>query len=189
MKAKRRFKRSLALGLAITALGAGTAQASVRPDDRAGQLGIGAQATPSASIRPDDRAGTLGVGTDVVSRYLHNHQTAVRPDDRAGIRGVGTQEVAAATATAAVPDVLERYAAAHPYGSGLSSAMGSTIVPRPPDVSDAAEAAKAISLTTSGGFHWGEYGAGVGTGIGFVLLLAGALTITPLVRRQRTQTT
>src|SRR6478736_4049329 len=34
------------------------------------------------------------------------------------------------------PDVFERYASAHPYGNGVS--VSSTIVSRPPDVSDAA---------------------------------------------------
>jgi hypothetical protein len=138
-------------------------------------LAAAAIAAPMAQAadRPDNGAGTLRVGTqpvaadtsDVVSRFLRNH----------------------APYGAVLPDVFERYAAAHPYGAALSSAVGLTVVGRPPDIGDAAEAAEAIPLTTSGGFHWGDYSAGVGTGIGFALLLAGALTITPLARRQRTQ--
>lgn len=123
-----------------------------------------------AGTRPDDRAGPLGIGTqqaavdgsDVISRYLTSHPAVVRPDDRAGIRGVGNP---------------------------LAVQQGSSgVVLRPPDVSDAAEAARAVSLTSSGGFHWGDYGAGVGSGIGLILLLAGGLMARPVFRRQRTQT-
>ena len=44
----------------------------------------------------------------------------------------------AARLSASVPDVLERYAATHPFGSGLS--VHDAAVSRPPDVSDAASA-------------------------------------------------
>jgi len=108
-------------------------------------------------------------------------QAATRPDDRAGPLGIGTQEVAA------VPDVIERTAAAHPYGRGLSAPLVAAAVARPPDVSDAAEAARAISSTDLGGFNWSDYGAGVGTGIGAVALLVGCCLVWLLVRRPRTQ--
>ena len=99
MNARRRFrfKRWLALGLALGALGSATAQAATRPDDRAGTLGVGTPATQSSPVRPDDRAGLRGADGDVVARYLNNHPTAVRPDDRAGIRGVGPVAVTPAT--------------------------------------------------------------------------------------------
>ena len=45
---------------------------------------------------------------------------------------------AAADANVQVGDVFERYAKAHPYGAGLSTS--STLVSRPPDISDAAAA-------------------------------------------------
>jgi hypothetical protein len=48
----------------------------------------------------------------------------------------------AGTANLAGPDVFERYATAHPYGSELSPALQSTLVSRPPDVGDAANAAR-----------------------------------------------
>src|SRR6266536_1493763 len=103
MKARRSFKQSLALGLALAALSTTAAQATTRPDDRAGPLGVGTAVLQNTAIRPDDRAGTLGVGTDVISRYLVSHPAAVRPDDRAGTLGVGTQPVAADTS-----DVVSR---------------------------------------------------------------------------------
>lgn len=56
----------------------------------------------------------------------------------------------------AIPDVVERYAAAHPYGSGLST--GSTII-------------------QASGFDWGDYAIGIGTGMGLILLLAGGLAM------------
>jgi hypothetical protein len=111
MKARRRFKQWLALGLALAALSTTAAQAATRPDDRAGPLGVGTAALQNSTIRPDDRAGTLGVGTDVVSRYLVSHPAAVRPDDRAGPLGVGTQSVAADTS-----DVVSRYLRNHSTG-------------------------------------------------------------------------
>ena len=65
---------------------------------------------------------------------------------------------------AAPPDVFERYASAHPYGVGLARA----------------------SVVAPGGFRWSDYGAGVGTGIVLVLLVAAGLVATPR-RRQGTQ--
>jgi hypothetical protein len=65
----------------------------------------------------------------------------------------------------ATPDVFERYAAAHPYGVGLA----------------------ATPIAAPAGFRWEDYGAGVGTGIALVLLLAGGVVATPIWRRQRRQ--
>ena len=39
-----------------------------------------------SSVRPDNRAGRLGIGAAV----SHSQPTAVRPDDRVGFRGIGT---------------------------------------------------------------------------------------------------
>jgi hypothetical protein len=173
MNARNRFKRWVSLGLALGALATPAALAGTRPDDRAGQRGVDAStAVQSLATRPDDRAGALGVGTqsiaadtsDVVSRYLRTHSTGSRPGDRTGALGVGS-------ASAVVPDVFERYAAAHRYGSGLNDAA----------------AARTVSLTGSAGFNWGDYGAGVGTGIGVILLLAAGLMATPVWRREHTQ--
>ena len=75
MNGMQLFRRTLAIGLAVTALGASSALAATRPDDRGGPHGVGA-------TRIDK--------SDVVSRYLTRHKTFPRPDDRAGIRGVGS---------------------------------------------------------------------------------------------------
>ena len=102
------------------------AQASIRPNDRAGTLGAGTELKTTAvpdvferaaaraahenqAVRPDDRAGARGVGTerpqtavaDVFERAFaraHANHQAVRPDDRGGSLGVGTPEVATASA-------------------------------------------------------------------------------------------
>jgi len=82
---------------------------------------------------------------------------ATQPNDRAGSLGVNS--------AATTPDAFERYANAHPYGAGLTVA----------------------STAVSTRFRWSDYGAGVGTGIVAVLLIAGGLLATPIGRRQRTQ--
>jgi hypothetical protein len=113
------------------------------------------------------------------------------------------QDAAAAT-NGAVPDVIERYAAAHPYGLsaqptpvdrivvqergrqhdfglfslGLTAPRTSTLISRPPDVSDAADAARyGSSFGGSTGFDWGDWAIGIGTGIGLALLLGTALVV------------
>jgi len=75
----------------------------------------------------------------------------------------------------AVPDVLERYAAAHPYSAGLVSATSSSEVVRPPDVRDAAYAARTIVPSQSSGFDWNDYAIGIGSGMGLTLLLVVSL--------------
>jgi hypothetical protein len=89
------------------------------------------------------------------------------------------------SSSTAVPDVIERYATAHPYGSGLSSQEVS--VPRPPDVTDAALAAQDSSFGSSSSFNWDDWAIGIGSGIGIALLLGGAL-VTSRQIRQRVRT-
>jgi hypothetical protein len=155
------------LALSLAAISATAAHAGTRPNDRAGVLGVGAQPIEQAATRPNDRAGVLGVGAQPiadssvgVSRYLRSD--AIRPNDRAG--SLGANPLGGNPAYASSPDVFERYASAHPYGSGLA----------------------ATSVAASSGFRWDDYGAGFGTGIVTALLLAGAVLATPR-RRQRTQ--
>jgi hypothetical protein len=115
----------------------------------------------------------------------------------------------AARLSASVPDLFERYAAAHPYGRGLSvtpttlvtrppdvqdtagsvnagSPSGSTLVSRPPDLSDTALALRSSSASRSNGFGWSDWGIGIGTGMGLALLL-GVLFLTSRQLRQRMQ--
>jgi len=108
---------ALTLALAFSAVLIGSAQATDRPDNRAGIRGIGSQSTDVSdvftravarahavhTVRPDDRAGLRGAGstpastpiapTDVFERAVlrHNASAAPRPDDRAGLRGTGTE--------------------------------------------------------------------------------------------------
>lgn len=140
MNPRNNLIRRLIVVLTLAAFAATAAQAGTRPNDRAGALGVGWQ-----RIALDH--------SDVVSRYVRSHAT--RPDD-----GAGSQ-----SANAPTPDVLERYASAHPYGAGLT----------------------ATSVAASAAFRWGDYGAGVGTGIVAVLLLAAGLPATPARRRRRAE--
>ncbi len=143
MKPRNNLTRWLIVAVALSAFAATAAQAGTSPPNRAG--------TPGPWL-----PRTAGDTSDVVSRYLRSH--GIRPNDPADPLGVNS-------ATAASPDVLERYAGAHPYGVGLA----------------------ATSVTARGGFRWDDYGAGVGTGVALVLLLAGGLTATPLWRRRNRQ--
>jgi predicted small secreted protein len=89
----------------------------------------------------------------------------------------------AATLNATAPDVLERYAAAHPYGTDISAATP-TIVSRPPDVTDAAEAARYTQTGQVNGFDWTDYASGVGSGLGFALMV-GVVIAAGSVHRRR----
>src|SRR5260221_10000419 len=73
-------------------------------------------------------AGAVGRPPDIQDVAAQNLASTVnRPPD---IKDVATR-MSASTA-----DVFERYAAAHPYGAGLS--VSNTVVSRPPDVKDVA---------------------------------------------------
>jgi hypothetical protein len=127
--------------------------------------------------RPPD---VRDAASSIVTAYLGS------PPDIRDVRG------GVASASLAVPDVLERYVAAHPYGAGLPQATGrspasaSTDVVRPPDVADAAQAARTFSVGQAGGFDWSDYGIGIGSGIGISLLLAGGLALGRQRRRMQT---
>ena len=91
---------------------------------------------------------------------------------------------AAAAAHAATPDVIERDAATRGH-SFAQSGSPSTPVSRPPDIDDAAVAAHRIMLVRSSRFAWDDFAAGVGTGAGTILFLAGCLAVGRLSRRHR----
>ena len=115
-----------------------------------------------AGTRPNDRAGTLGVGSP---RSASDTSDVVSRYLRSHAIRPNDRAGSLGANGAATPDVFERYASAHPYGAGLA----------------------APSVAAHVGFRWGDYGAGVGTGIALVLLLAGGFVATPLWRRQHRQ--
>jgi hypothetical protein len=82
---------------------------------------------------------------------------------------------AASATTAAPADAFERYAASHPFGTGLSSSAAG--ISRPPDIEDTALAARysSVMATNTNAFDWSDWAIGIGSGIGLALLLAGAL--------------
>jgi hypothetical protein len=53
----------------------------------------------------------------------------------------------------------------------------STLVSRPPDVSDAAQVAASVSTVPGNGFAWDDWAIGVGTGLGLALLLGGGIMV------------
>ena len=77
-----------------------------------------------------------------------------------------------------VPDAFERYAAAHPYGKGLNLTQ-SSVVNRPPDITDTALKIQYSSGSTgqSQGFDWKDWGIGIGSGLALALLLGIGLMI------------
>jgi len=64
------------------------------------------------------------------------------------------------------PDVFERYAAAHPYGRGLSVS----------------------STGTSDGFDWSDWGIGIGVGAGIALILGAGLIMGRQLKHRGVQT-
>lgn len=115
-----------------------------------------------AGTRPNDRAGTLGVGSP---RSASDTSDVVSRYLRSHAIRPNDRAGSLGPNSAATPDVFERYASEPPYGAGLA----------------------ATSVAAHVGFRWGDYGAGVGTGIALVLLLAGGFVATPLWRRQHRQ--
>ena len=135
----------MALALVAVALvgGAVTAQAGIRPDDRAnhGTAAAVVLASSTTSTRPDDRAWR-GVGTAPANET----RAGVRPDDRAahGLGTLGAEE-------AVRPDDRA--------WRGLDSAPGIVETSSPASRID--------------GFDWADAGIGAAGALGFALLLMG----------------
>jgi len=83
----------------------------------------------------------------------------------------------------ALPDVFERYVAAHPNGRGLDLAYPDAFeraVIRGPS----AYLTPSVSQAGSGGLNWGDFGIGAASAVGLLLLLGG-LCVGALAIRQR----
>jgi hypothetical protein len=202
------LRRLIVLGAVVAGTTASAAGAVVRPPDV--QDEAAALHFTSAGLTAD---GLRLQGTAQVYQQLENAPTpqGIKAD---GLRLQGVAQVYKQIQSVSVPDVFERYAATHPFGSGLSSVAqstslqrppdvrdaalaagnfgltvptSSTLVSRPPDVSDAAQAAQSVSFSQSTGFDWADYGIGIGSGIGLALILAAGLGMS-LQRRHRMQT-
>jgi hypothetical protein len=146
-------------------------------------------------------AGAVGRPPDVQDTADANLAALIsRPPD--------VRDVASGRTTAA-PDVFERYAAAHPYGTGLSlnetavirppdvqdvaasmqpAPSGSTFVSRPPDVTDASLAVQYRPADQPSGFRWGDWAIGIGTGLGLAILVGAGLVVTRRQLHHRAQT-
>jgi hypothetical protein len=140
----------------------------------------GASAQTSVSTPQGLKADGLRL-QGIAQAYQQSEQAASAPTAQ-GLRAYGLSLQGMAQAyqqgqSVAVPDAFERYATAHPYGSGLNGDTGSTLLSRPPDVRDAALAARTVSVSQSSGFDWGDYGIGIGTGMGVFLLLGAGLVV------------
>jgi hypothetical protein len=177
------LRRLIVLGAVVAGTVASTAGAVVsRPPDVRDAADSIAQAYLGSPPDVRDVGATAKLAVpDVLERYATTHpygsglssaslSTPVsRPPD---VRD------AANAANLQVSDVFERYATAHPYGAGLSDVTSSTLVSRPPDVNDAAaQVAESVSFTQSSGFDWGDYGIGIGSGIGLAFILAAGLAM------------
>jgi hypothetical protein len=143
----------LTLALALSAVLIGSAQAAVRPDNRAGARGI-------ESHSPD----TSDVFTRAVART--HAVPAVRPDDRAGLRGAVTSPIS----TQVNPtDVFERAVLRH----------NASTPPRPDDraafrgIGTALAGPAPLATTVSTGFKWADAGLGAAATLALVLILAG----------------
>jgi len=215
------FRRLLVLG-AVVAAGVMTTTAGAvgRPPDV--QDTASALSTSDVNSPPDvqdfatavhqSTAGVIADGLRLqgeaqVYKQLENYQAALgRKAD--GLRLQGEAQVYQQLQN--IPDVFERYAVAHPYGQGVPGSS-STIVSRPPDVSDAAQSAQSgssdetfvtrppdvtdtalavgtESSSTSDGFNWGDWEIGIGMGAGLVLILCGLFIIGRQLKHRGVQT-
>jgi hypothetical protein len=108
------------------------APAAVRPDDRSGPRGAGAESA-TAHVRPDDRSGLRGVS-------VTDAPASVRPDDRAGFRGIAGAESSALRPDdragyrrADLPTVAPTVASLHPnngfdWAAAGAGAGGATVL-------------------------------------------------------------
>jgi hypothetical protein len=174
MKARRRFKRSLVLGLALAALGSTAAQAATRPDDRAGRLGVGTPgAAQTSAIRLDDRAGPLGVGTDIVSQHIVNHPATGPATGESKNEAPFVAEAGAGNSTRlSQASPVERIIAQERGRHGDARIFGSS------------EPASVQIVQAPGGFDWGDAAVGGAATLALVLLLAGAAVLHLDSRRQ-----
>ena len=196
------FRRLLVLG-AVVAAGVMTTTAGAvgRPPDV--QDTANALSTSDVNSPPDVQdfatalhqtsAGVIADGLRLqgeaqVYKQLENYQAAL------GQKADGLRLQAMAQAyqgTKEGPDAFERYAAQHPFGSGLeqvSPNVPSTSLIRPPDVTDAAQSVETASVSSSTGFEWSDWGIGIGTGVGIALLLGAGLLAGRGLRHRSIQT-
>ena len=229
------FRRLLILGAVAAGLTASAAGARLDPgtppdvSDVAFRLSVAPAADVSRPPDVQDVAGQATAATaDVFERYASAHpygsgltssELVSSPPDvqdaasalhvtAQGLKadGLRWQGIAQAYQQVGTADVFERYASAHPYGSGLTS---SELVTSPPDVQDAASALdgtaqglkadglrwqgvaqayqQAGTSVESGGFDWSNYVIGIGGGVGLILLAAGLTMGIRLQRSHRVQ--
>jgi hypothetical protein len=184
------FRRLLILGAVVAGLTASAAGARIdsRPPD-VSDVASTLSATPATIVSrpPDvqDAATSLSAATpDVFERYATAHpygfdltasELVSSPPD--------VQDAAAALHTtpalSVTPSPVDRIIAQERgrhgdfrvFGSSLSTPAQSTLVSRPPDVSDAAQVAASVSTVHGNGFDWNDWAIGIGTGLGLALLL------------------
>jgi hypothetical protein len=197
------FRRLLILG-AVVATGAFASTAGAMPQDAATTNSATADVVRPPDVQ--DSATALyttpaGLKADglrwqgIAKTYGDIQQSSSYPTTLGlkaeAMRLQGTAQVY--QSVQAGPDAFERYAASHPYGTGVSltesfvprppdvkdvaaglgdTSSSSSTISRPPDVQDAALAAQYSTTTSqSDGFSWNDWGVGIGTGMGILLLL------------------
>jgi hypothetical protein len=132
------FRRLLILGAVVAGLTASAAGAGInsRPPDVSDVAStLSTRPATDVSRPPDVRDAVTSVSAAIpMSR---GPAYSLGPGYLQYIQKTGWFSPALVRARSAAPDVFERYAAAHPYGSDLTS---SELVSSPPDVQDAAAA-------------------------------------------------
>ena len=151
------FRRLLVLG-AVVAAGVITASAGavIPPDGQGQDFATALHQTPAGVIADGLRLqGEAEVYKQLESAQGYPTEQGLKAD---GLRLQGEAQVYQQLQGG--PDVFERYAAAHPYGRGLSVS----------------------STSTSDGFNWSDWGIGIGMGVGIALILGTGLI---MGRRQK----
>jgi hypothetical protein len=199
------FRRLLILGAVVAGLAASAAGAGIdsRPPD-VSDVASGLFATQATIVsRPPDVqdaadvqaaaaalhtmvAGPEAAGLQGIARTweheLHSPATSSQYPTPAGLKADGLRYQG-------IAPTWEQAMAQHPtpaLSPGdridliVSQERGqaqSTLVSRPPDVSEAAQVAASVSTVHGNGFAWDDWAIGIGTGLGLALLLGGGIMV------------
>jgi hypothetical protein len=194
------FRRLVVLGAVVAGLTASAAGAVPMLDPQSAPANPMVNHTTPQGLRAD------GLRWQAIAKAYQDSQQADRGPTALGLRADGLRwqgiaKVYQQSGQAPVPDVFERYAAAHPYGAGTAAVVGTDRIvddyfrdPAPIAtpagdriVDDYFRDAPTVvsSPATGNGLDWGDFGIGAGAMFGLAALVVG-LAVGAVAMRHRT---